>query len=87
MRCAIVIVLSLAVVNSLAAQAGDSTRGQALLGNQGCLSCHSVGGVGGREAPDLRPADRAGLFSRGVRRFGLEPCAGDVGIHGSAEPG
>ena len=53
MRWAIVTVLSLVVVNSLAAQAGDSTRGQALLGNQGCLSCHSVGGVGGREAPDL----------------------------------
>ncbi len=47
------VLLILIIVDSLAGQAGDSVRGKALLIDQGCLSCHSVGDVGGQEAPDL----------------------------------
>jgi cytochrome c2 len=62
MRWTIVIFLSLFVVNMLAAQPGDSLRGQAVLRDEGCLSCHSVLGAGGSGAPDLgRPTE--GVFS------------------------
>lgn len=52
-RWILVVLLILLIAQPLAGQAGDSLRGQAVLRNEGCLSCHSLLGSGGRDAPDL----------------------------------
>ena len=58
--CLAFVLLTSAAV--LSAQYADSVRGAKVIQNRGCLSCHSVLGEGGDEAPDLgRP--EPGIFS------------------------
>lgn len=54
------VLLGILVAVPVFGQAGDSARGRALLSDQGCLSCHSVAGIGASKAPDLaKPSEAA----------------------------
>lgn len=52
-RWILVVLFVLLLAQPLAGQAGDSVRGQGVLREQGCLSCHALLGSGGSIAPDL----------------------------------
>jgi len=43
----------LAIAATVPLVVGDAGRGREVLRAQGCLACHSAGGVGGKTAPDL----------------------------------
>ncbi len=36
---------------------GDPGAGMKVFGEKGCAACHSIGGIGGRDAPDLSLVD------------------------------
>jgi putative heme-binding domain-containing protein len=51
---------SMAAVKPNASVTGDAARGKRVFDGKGnCASCHSVGGVGGRRAPDLSNVGQA----------------------------
>ena len=68
-RCSclsLVAIAAVAVCASLPLLMGDAVRGQGLFHSQGCVSCHSLNGEGGKTAPDLGAGAGRGFSPAGL---------------------